>query len=103
MRSSRDDCSARRITGVEEIFRRQHLCAHFGAQTRIAGYGCNYGRWQARCAGAAACVLVLVGGDMASLQALTVSIGLPFGVGLFIGLREHQAMLKLAEENAVDG
>ncbi len=55
-------------------------------------------------------IALLVGGGMASLQALTISIGLPFGVvlllmcvGLFKGLREDQAMLRLAEENAVDG
>ena len=48
-------------------------------------------------------IALLVGGGMASLQALTISIGLPFGVvlllmcvGLFKGLREDQAALRLA-------
>lgn len=48
-------------------------------------------------------IALLIGGGMASLQALTVSIGLPFGVvlllmcaGLFKGLREDLAALRLA-------
>lgn len=54
-------------------------------------------------------IALLVGGGMASLQALTISIGLPFGVvllimciGLLKGLREDQASLRLAAENAAD-
>lgn len=45
-------------------------------------------------------VALMLGGGMASLQALTISIGLPFGlvllimcIGLFKGLREEQAAL----------
>lgn len=51
-------------------------------------------------------IALLVGGGMASLQALTISIGLPFGVvlllmcvGLFKGLREDQATLRIAAES----
>ncbi len=43
-------------------------------------------------------IALMLGGGMASLQALTISIGLPFGlvllmmcVGLFKGLREEKA------------
>ena len=96
---------SRKIASIISVFL---IAIFFVRWLGIVGYGYDYSRGQARCAGAAAWLLVPVGGTGGDRAAGWRWHGVSTGAdridwpairhGLFKGLREDQVTLRLAQD-----